>query len=111
MTSLGRLRTRAKWWCFYSSLVCLFLLVLLSISAHQVNWYLTPTQIALAWLLLILALLTALLSVLVIPRWQAIVALAITVFTIWWLFTSGPKPDPDSASLDQHVYQPNHARV
>ena len=111
MTTLGRLRTRAKWRCFYICLVCLILMLWLSISAHKVNWYLTPSQVALAWLLLILALLTALLSVLVIPRWQAIVALAITVFTIWWLFTSGPKPDPDSASLDQPVYQPNHSRV
>src|SRR5689334_10156628 len=93
MMSLDHLKTKAKWWSFNSGLVCLILMVYLALSAHQVKWYLTPGQIALAWVLLIIALLTALMSILALPRWQALVALAIAILTLWWLFSSGPKPD------------------
>ena len=93
MTSLDHLKTKAPRWSLNSGLVCLILMGYLALSAHQVNWHLTPGQVGLAWVLLIIAILTALMSILAIPRWQAFIALAIAILTLWWLFTSSPKPD------------------
>jgi phosphatidylserine synthase len=96
---LARLKLKAGWWCLYSAIICLFLALMLVLSLRVTGVSFVPDQIAFTWVLLFTAAVTIFLALFAIPRWQSLVAIAISILAIlWWLSMTTPKPILESAS-------------